>query len=73
MATRTWNPHLPYDRWQKPRSCYTAAGNPKRRYRSQGAADREARRIEERQGAPMHGYRCDVCGWFHCGHEPVEG
>jgi len=63
-------PRIPYTRWSKPRSCYTGAGYPKRRYETRAEAKRVARSLTQREGVPVTAYKCPVCDWFHVGHEP---
>ena len=51
-----------------PRAHTTARGQPKKAYASREDAEARARRLTERDGAPMGVYRCDTCGKWHVGH-----
>jgi len=52
------------------RSCYTAAGNAKRRYSTRSEAKRAAQRITRQEGVEMNEYSCWCCGHWHVGKRP---
>lgn len=54
-------------RWNR---CFTAGGYPKRRYETRAEAKAVMRRLAETDphAELLEIYRCDLCGYFHCGH-----
>lgn len=73
MATQH-HPRVPYTPWSKPRSCWTAGGNAKRRYATRSEARKIAKLLSRQEGSHMEAYWCPVCGggcWHigHVGHE----
>ena len=45
-------------------------GQPKRRFDTMDAAQREADRLQYRDGVPMNAFKCAVCHKYHVGMKP---
>ncbi len=50
------------------RSCFTARGKPKKKYRNRWIARRTAAEITAQDGEQMVAYVCPVCQRYHIGH-----